>query len=140
MKRDVRLRQLSRDHHHALVLARFIRAMCIRDPLADGAVDIVRERFALEIVPHFLVEDTLLAALDGQGVDHLVARTRTEHATMLQLLADAGASDAGPLRGLAQLIVEHVHFEERELYPACEELLDDAVLDRVAHAHVHQAS
>ncbi|MEA2752660.1 MAG: hypothetical protein QOI41_6803, partial [Myxococcales bacterium] len=55
MRRDVRLRELSRDHHHALVLARFIQAMCVRDCLEEDAVAIVRERFTSEIVPHFLV-------------------------------------------------------------------------------------
>ena len=97
MNRDIRLRELSRDHHHALVLARFIEAMCVRDCIEEDAIAIVRERFTAEIAPHLLVvEDMLLAALEGLGVDDLVARTRTE--------------------------------------PACEERLDDDVLDRIAQA------
>jgi hypothetical protein len=134
MRRDVRLRELSRDHHHALVLARFIQAMCVRDCLEEDAVAIVRERFASEIVPHFLVEEMLLSAVEGLGADDLVERTRAEHATMLRLLEHAGTTDPSPLRELAQLLVEHVRFEERELYPACEERLDDDVLDRIARA------
>jgi len=137
MRRDLRLRELSRDHHHALVLARFIQAMCVRDCLTEDALAIVRERFTSEIVPHFHIEETLLSALEGAGVDSLVERTRSEHATMLRLLEEAGATDPSPLRELARLLVEHVRFEERELYPACEERLDEATLDRVAHAHAH---
>jgi hypothetical protein len=134
MKRDVRLRELSRDHHHALVLARFIQAMCVRDCIEEDAIGIVRERFTAEIAPHFLVEEILLSALEGLGADDLVARIRSDHATMLRLVESAAGSDPSPLRELAQLIVEHVRFEERELYPVCEERLDDAVLDRIAHA------
>lgn len=136
MNRDIRLRELSRDHHHALVLARFIEAMCVRDCIGEDSIAIVRERFTAEIVPHFLVEDMLLAALEGLGADDLVARTRTEHATMLRLVDNAEGPDPSPLRELAQLIVAHVRFEERELYPACEERLDDDVLDRIAQARV----
>jgi hypothetical protein len=136
MKRDVRLRELSRDHHHALVLARFIHAMCDRDCLEDDSIALVRERFQSEIVPHFIVEERLLSALEGLGADHLVERTRAEHETMLRLLEHAAAPDPAPLRELAQLIVEHVRFEERELYPACEERLEAVVLDRIAQAHV----
>lgn len=135
MKRDVRLQELSRDHHHALVLARFIQAMCVRDCLEADAIDIVRERFASEIAPHFLVEEVLLSALEGLGADDLVERTRSEHAMMLRLLELAQPTDPSPLRELANLLVEHVRFEERELYLRCEELLDDAVLDRIARGH-----
>jgi hypothetical protein len=137
MKRDVRLRDLSRDHHHALVLARFIQAMCVRDCLEEDAVALVKERFTAEVVPHFLIEDTLLSALEGLGVDDLVARTRSEHATMLRLLEEARPTNPLPLRELARLLVDHVRFEERELYPACEERLADDVLERVARAHAH---
>ena len=135
MKRDVRLQELSRDHHHALVLARFIRAMCVRDCLEADAVSIVKERFTSEIAPHFLVEELLLSALSGLGADDLVVRTRSEHATMLQLLEQAKATDPTPLRELARLLVEHVRFEERDLYPRCEELLGYDVLDGIAQAH-----
>ena len=42
----------------------------------------MKERFATEILPHFAVEELLLSALEGQGVDDLVKRTRDEHARM----------------------------------------------------------
>lgn len=135
MKRDTRLRPLSRDHYHALVLARFIGAICARDGMDAGAVEVVRERFAAEITPHFLVEETLLSALEGHGVDHLVERTRRDHTLMMNLLERALASDTKCMCELGELMVEHVRFEERELYPACEQLLSDETLDRIAAAH-----
>lgn len=135
MRRDDRLRPLSRDHYHALVLARFIGAICARGGMDAQAVEVVRERFAAEITPHFLAEDTLLAALEGHGVDHLVARTRDEHAMILKLLEDALADKASCMCELGKLLIEHVRFEERELYPACEQLLSSDTLDRIAAAH-----
>jgi len=135
MRRDVRLRPLSRDHYHALVLARFIGAICARDGMDAHAVEVVKERFAAEITPHFLIEETLLSALEGHGVDHLVARTRHEHAMIHKLLEDALASNAKCMCELGELLTEHVRFEERELYPACEQLLSTDTLDRIAAAH-----
>jgi len=135
MKRDVRLRPLSRDHYHALVLARFIGAICARDGMDAQAVDVVRERFAAEITPHFVIEETLLTALEGHGVDHLVKRTRDEHAMIEKLLEQALAANTTCMCELGELLIEHVRFEERELYPACEELLSAETLDRIAAAH-----
>jgi hemerythrin-like domain-containing protein len=135
MRRDPRLRPLSRDHYHALVLARFIGAICARDGMDAHAVEVVRERFAVEITPHFRVEETLLVALEGHGVDHLVARTRKDHATMLRMLEDALAKRTSCMCELGELLAEHVRFEERELYPACEQLLSDETLERIAAAH-----
>jgi len=132
VKRDVRLRALSSDHHHALVLARYIAAACARGGMDAEVATLVRERFAAEITPHFETEETLLHALAGCGVDELVQRTRDEHAQMLGLLEATGATDDSCMCELGELLTEHVRFEERELYPACEERLSADVLERVA--------
>jgi hypothetical protein len=129
MKRDIRLRALSRDHHHALVLARYISVLFARAGIDADAVALVRERFAAEILPHFAVEEDLLRALEGLGVDGLVKRTRDEHAAMLRLLETASETDPASLCELGKLLADHVRFEEREVYPACEERLPAALLD-----------
>ena len=135
MNRDVRLRALSRDHHHALALARFIAAIDLRSALDTDVVKLVQERFDTEIVPHFHIEEILLRALEGRGVDELVQRTRDEHARMTELVVAATPSDASPLCELSRRLIDHVRFEERELYPACETHLPAEVLDQVADAH-----
>jgi hypothetical protein len=135
MNRDPRLRALSRDHHHALVLARFIAAIDLRGALDADVVNLVKERFETEIVPHFDIEELLLRALEGCGVDDLVKRTRDEHRRMTELVAAVTPADASPLCELSRLLTDHVRFEERELYPACERHIATAVLDQVADAH-----
>lgn len=135
MKRDVRLRPLSRDHHHALVLGRFIAAICARNGMDAEAVALVRERFTSELIPHFAIEERMLRTLEGRGVDHLVRRTRDEHAQMLHLLDQASADgETQCMCELGVLLTEHVRFEERELYPACEHYLSDDDLELVASA------
>jgi hypothetical protein len=135
VKRDVRLRALSRDHHHGLVLARYIAALCARDCVDADAVGVVKERFDAEIRPHMAIEEVLLNALEGRGVDELVTRTREEHAAMLRLLDRASTTELPCLIELASLLERHIRFEEHELYPACERVLSDAALQRIASLH-----
>lgn len=121
-KRDARLRELSSEHHAALVWARRLRRGLDRQPMA--------ERFARELEPHFAIEETILApALRESGEHALVDRLLAEHATLRRL---AAADDAHEAFGTA--LHDHVRFEERELFPRCEAVLADAVLDAVLRA------
>jgi len=135
MKRDARLRPLSRDHYQGLVLARFIAAVCARDGMDADAVAVVRERFLAEIAPHFVAEETLLSLLESHGIDHLVARTRAEHVTMMRLVDEATAGTTSAARDLGALLAQHIRLEEHELFPACEALLSDDELARIEAAH-----
>lgn len=122
-KRDARLRELSSEHHAALVWARRLRRGLDRQPMA--------ERFARELEPHFTIEETILApALREAGEHALVDRLLAEHATLRRLAAE----DAHEAFGTA--LHEHVRFEERELFPRCEVVLAGDVLDAVLRASI----
>ncbi len=137
MKRDPRLQDLSRDHHHALVLARQSRAAAkgtdagVRDQLAAA-----RTKFELDLLPHFAVEEELLLpALEAAGCVELVDRTRADHERLKALLdASEPGDDRERLRRFGQLLRDHVRFEESELFPAAEERLDPGTLTAVAEA------
>lgn len=134
MKRDPRLQGLSSEHHHALVLA---RALCATPPSwseADGAA--LEARFAAELEPHFRVEeDVLLPALqalrDGAAAT-LTERTAADHRAIRSSVAEARRGDGEAARRAGALLASHVRFEERELFPFCEERLAGQVLDEVA--------
>ena len=131
MKRDARLRGLSSDHHHALVLARSL-AENKRVWTQDDGADLGR-RFAGELEPHFRVEeDLLLPALRRTGAPALVDRTVEDHAFLRSRVEAARSGDGGAARAFAERLRDHVRFEERELFPACEERLPDDVLEEVA--------
>lgn len=135
MKRDPRLQDLSRDHHHALVLARQSRVA------AKGSDDEVRaqlasasEKLERDLLPHFAVEeDLLLPALDAAGCADLTERTRVDHARLRDLLAAKG-DPRERLKRFGQLLRDHVRFEENELFPAAETHLDAGTLAAVAEA------
>lgn len=112
MKRDPRLHQLSSDHHHTLVLVRNLRRGL--EPREVARI------FEEQLAPHFALEErVLLPALVKAGRADLAARTLDEH-------ADIRASRSNAAR-LAELLEAHVRFEERELFPVCEELIPQAL-------------
>lgn len=119
MKRDARLRQLSSDHHHALVLAK-------RATAGEMSADEVRARFDAELAPHFAIEEEiLLPALREAGAAELADRTAADHAAI------RAALDADALGDFAERLTAHVRFEERELFPISEEQLPGSVLDAI---------
>ena len=136
MKRDPNLQDLTRDHHHALVLARRAERAA-----ADGSSDEVAlmwesiaDAFESDLGPHFEVEERyLLPPLDAAGEDSLGRRTRSDHQQLRELLARKGDPRERLLQ-FGELLREHVRFEESELFPAAEKALGPAELAAVAEA------
>ncbi|MBX3184562.1 MAG: hemerythrin domain-containing protein [Polyangiaceae bacterium] len=130
MKRDPRLRDLSSDHHQALVLARHVS----REPEWSAALgEALAARFEQELEPHFHIEEELLLpALRSAGEAELALRTQREHDTLRSLVRQAAEGSAVAARDFAELLTLHVRFEERQLFPTCETALNDAELDAVA--------
>lgn len=132
MKRDPRLQSLSSEHHAALVLARRLERHAGAWTAADGGA--LLARFGRELEPHFRIEeDVLLPALREAGRADLAERTQHEHETLRALVAAAAspATDPTLARRIGEVLREHVRFEEQELFPGCEALLPEAVLERL---------
>lgn len=126
MKRRAELRELSRQHHGALKMARASRR------IADGghAAEIERQArqalsvFAAELEPHFQAEEQgLLRLLAAAGQTELVERTLAEHAALRGLVAELQRPDAATLRRFAELMEAHVRFEERELFEQAQKFM-----------------
>ena len=132
MKRDVRLWGLSSDHHSALALARSLAVRAEKDaPDAAIAVELVA-RFSAELEPHFRIEEeALLPALLALGEVGLSRRTADEHAALRHAVAAIASGDLAQILDFAGRLVAHVRFEERELFPCCEQRLSDEVLAEV---------
>jgi hemerythrin-like domain-containing protein len=124
MKRAEALVGLSREHHTALSLAQRARRAAAEGGAAAAAMAAtVAGRFRAELKPHFDEEEAwLLPALAQAGEAALVARTLADHAALAGLAARLLAPGAAPdtLRAFAERLIEHVRFEERELFPAAE--------------------
>lgn len=140
MKRDPRLQPLSHDHHLALVVARHM-LLALDEGRVDEARAELRERHGDWLEPHFGAEEAaLLQALEATGELALVAQVRVQHGQLREGWQAALEADADRLRAFALLLREHVRFEERELFPRCEQLLDDAALEAIEAASGGPAS
>lgn len=126
MKRSTALQPLSREHHTALTLAKACeRAAQSRDE--DRVVQTCRrviQAFSDELEPHFQVEEqSLLPLLHGAGNKLLEQRTLADHQQLRALLDGLRQNDIEALDDFGKLLSAHVRFEERELFPALENLL-----------------
>ena len=136
MKRSPELRDLSEEHHYGLVAARSLRMASESAAPVSEAVDAFLVEWRDTIEPHFRSEETVLLPTyaDVVGMGHeLIVRTLAEHEALRLAvvgLAQAEWEDRRPLAaGAAQLLHDHIRFEERVLFPAIEAALAGSGLE-----------
>ncbi|MEZ5977181.1 MAG: hemerythrin domain-containing protein [Planctomycetota bacterium] len=137
MKRDPRLRDLSEDHHHGLVLARVAR----RAAHGEGGLCVatawrrVAREFAAELEPHFEIEERLLVpALRRVGATDFAGGVEADHAALRALVARADSATREDLAAFGDRLERHVRYEEREVFEFAQERLDAAELEAIAAA------
>jgi hemerythrin-like domain-containing protein len=129
VKRAAALVPLSREHHEALVLA---RRAC--DPARPDAEPMrlrehILRRWTEHFEPHFATEEEVLfAALAAAGAREDAAEALRQHAHLRGLVAQLRRGDAAALPAWGDALRAHVQWEERELFPRAERLLDLASL------------
>jgi len=136
VKRHPHLQPLSNNHHTALVLARRMRRVSgdAANP-ADLARswEAARASFAREIDPHFRVEEEwLFPPLTAAGEQALVERAVADHRRLRELIDAAAAPELAVQFG--EILHRHVRFEERELFPRAESVLEPATLQAAGRA------
>lgn len=126
MKRSPILQPLSREHHTALALAKASEraARSGDEALVNQTCQRVIRAYANELEPHFQFEEvSLLPLLHSTETQPLVERTLADHQQLCGLLDALRQNDAGALDSFGKCLSAHVRFEERELFPVLESLL-----------------
>lgn len=138
MKRSEALAILSRDHHHALVVAQKLKR-------ADAeTAEAARAQFlgywADEGRRHFQLEEELLLpafASHGDARHPLVLRVLSDHVTIRSRATQLAATPEPTVTALHELGSElsaHVRLEERELFPVIEAAIPAGELLALARA------
>src|SRR5688572_17825327 len=141
MKRDARLVRLSREHTHALLLARLIERTG-PEASSDELASLYSRTIAFwsaGLLPHFTAESECLLARLVRHIpddDERVRRLQRDH---LQIEAFVvSMRDASEFQARRSLMLEfgetlrtHVRWEEEQLFPATEQLLTDQELTAV---------
>lgn len=135
MKRSQALAPLSRDHHHALVIASAMTrageatAASTAMLFADFIEDHERRHFAIE-------ESLLLPALPaGERGRRLAERVRADHRYLTEAAQRCRRPQAPATveltHSLGARLRAHVQLEERELFPYLEQSLDAHALEQI---------
>ena len=131
MKRARALIPLSRDHHEALVLAR--RAL---EPHRPGAaphelLPVVRQRWHEHLEPHFCKEEEVLVpALVAANAAAAAKELCSQHERLRAPFAPLDEGDAAALPAWGEALRDHVQWEERQLFPMAEKILELTRLER----------
>lgn len=134
MKRNVNLIELSRDHHHGLLLGWKIKQGLKKQVAAEEIIGYV-VYFANEaLFPHFKEEeDEILPFLSVDDPFH--QRTLAEHIEIREIISRLSIEGADNsftlLLTLAETLEAHIRFEERELFPHIENTLPEDKLNEI---------
>lgn len=135
MKRSAALAPLSRDHHHALVIA---SAMTRASEATARSAAMLFADFILDHeVRHFALEESLLlpALPPGDRTRVLTERVLADHTRLREAARQLRLASSEPgtelVRSLGARLRAHVQLEERELFPYLEDSLDSPSLDRI---------
>lgn len=141
MKRSKHLVPLSWEHHSALLNANRLQKGLANQTPKEILLDFLKYIWENDLSPHFNREETIVfSTKDWQKVaESLQKQVLREHREMGDLVEQIeAADDEEKLRQLidlfAQKVIDHVRFEERELFPQIENVFSPAALDEIEKA------
>lgn len=132
IKRSEHLIQLSREHHFSLLFCWKVRTGIKKNIDKSRITPYILSFWKEHLLPHFEEEDVLFEKVD----DELVQRAYKEHQELnqtMELLHDVSDDKAYALFAkIADLVDDHVRFEERVLFPHLEDQIEENELAEVA--------
>jgi iron-sulfur cluster repair protein YtfE (RIC family) len=122
VKRHRALESLSRDHHHALLVAQRLKRAT--EPAADEARSAFLDYWEADGREHFREEEEVLLPALAHFADPeqpVIARVLIDHVRIRRFAAElADAQPVATLHGLGEELEQHVRREERGLFPLIE--------------------
>ena len=136
IKRSKNLVALSRDHHESLLVVWKIRQGHRYNITNNRIADFVVYAFDKHLEPHFLEEEELLFSKFSSN-DELLIQATEQHAAIRKMVKEL-RSNAEPstaqLKVFANLLEEHIRFEERTLFPHAEKQLSTEAMEATGAA------
>lgn len=117
MKRIDELKELSREHHAALLMARHcIKLNEANDQHIKKLWSGVLAFFNTDLEPHFRIEESCIApVLKKTGENQLCNRLLSEHATLREIIGNKNPVLAD-INSFGTILKNHIKFEENELF------------------------
>lgn len=138
IKRANELIQLSREHHHTLLLAWKIKTGLANNIEPERIARYVNWYFENHLLPHFEMEEKYVFPLLGKQNNHTTIAIE-QHEQIKQVILK-GLNTADNLSLLHKLISEHVRFEERILFNEIQDTCDLEPIRKLMVLHESQFS
>lgn len=134
MKRNENLVNLTSEHHDGLVIALRIKKSIDKTEDYNTIVNYILHLWA-KLKHHFdQEEDNFLASKNIDQNNELIKRMLDEHQQFEQLVNKLSSSTENlkeDLSDFSELLNDHIHFEERKLFPYIEKCLTDEELKQI---------
>lgn len=141
MKRNKNLIELSRDHHHGLLLGWKIKQGFKNNVALEEIVNYIGHFAAEALFPHFIEEEEQLFVYLPEDNEYR-KKAIADHLEIRTTIADIATKpvDEAILLNLAELIETHIRFEEREMFPYMEVTLSEQQLEKIGKviSDIHQ--
>ncbi len=133
IKRNKALMQVSRDHHHGLLLCWKIRTGFSKGVEVGRIKRYADWFFETHLVPHFDLEEKYIFPILGDK-DELVKRALTEHRRLIRLFNDDREIEKS-LSLIEEELEQHIRFEERVLFNEIQKVATQAQLKIISELH-----
>lgn len=134
MERNKNLHPLSWQHHSGLVISRRINKGVANGSDLSLITQYIEFMWNEHLIPHFNLEEShLVPAMENHSVpEDIIKRLHTEHAQMRkqmqEIIRDSSHEKLGEF---SKTLTDHIHFEERELFPLAERVIPGGELNRI---------
>lgn len=134
IKRSEKLKPLSREHHHALLLSWKIKNGFAKGASAERIKKYADWFFENHLVPHFAIEEQYVFPVLGD--DHpLIKQAKGDHQHIKKLFSTTDDLD-NILREIEEKVQNHVRFEERILFNEVQKHATEEQLSEIEMFHV----
>lgn len=129
MKRNENIIPLSKDHHFGLLCSWKIRQGLKKEIEISRIKDYILYFWDHHLKKHFSEEEEILFL---NLEDEYTLRIQREHQQIKDIVSQISSSENTSLiSGFADLLEQHIRFEEREWFPHLEEKLETSVLKKI---------
>ncbi len=130
IKRNENILKLSKEHHFSLLFCWKIRQGLKMEIEASRMIEYVKYFATNFLLPHFAEEEVILfTSLDDKWVKKAIEQHKQIHGLLSGLSKKTKNNPNEQLGKLANLVDDHVRYEERELFPHLERTLSNEQLE-----------
>ncbi len=133
IKRHSALQEVSRDHHHGLLLCWKIRTGLSKNIQPERIKTYVDWFYETYLVPHFIMEETYIFPILGK--DHpWIKKVLAEHRRLNRLFSTSTV-DIKTLGQIEETLEQHIRFEERQLFNHVQQVASATQLEIIEKQH-----